>query len=137
MIDVKKNQRWNRVILLYFLIWFLLIENSALAFWQFVGIYECGNVAGTIYFNNGVTPLPINDFTRGCFIELMNTTTNSRVAHFTSDDFGRYTSPQVPQGSYYLKVIFTDEVIGISTAFDINASQVRSVDIIASMEPIN
>lgn len=137
MADVKKNQRLNRAVMLYFLIWFLLIGNSALAFWQFVGIYECGNVAGTIYFNNGVTPLPINDFNHGCFVELMNTTTNSQAAYFISDDFGRYTSPQVPQGSYYLKVIFTDKVVGISTAFDINASKITSVDIATSMKTLN
>ena len=136
MFDQKKDHRLNRAIMLYFLIWFLFVVNSALAFWQFVGIYQYGNVAGTIYFNNGVTPLPINGRNPGTFIELMNTTTDSRTAYFTSDDFGRYTSPQVPQGSYYLKVIFDDKIVGISTDFDIIASKATSVDITASMKPL-
>lgn len=133
MFDEKKDQKLNRIIMLYFLIWFLFIANSALVFWQFVGVYQYGNVAGTIYFDNGVTPLPVNK-DPGSFVMLMNTTTNSRTTFFASDDFGRYTSSKVPQGSYYLKVIFDDTVVGISPAFDINASKVTSVDIVTSIE---
>lgn len=129
MFGEKKDERWNRVIMLYFLIWLLFIENSAVAFWQFVGLHHSGHVTGTIYYNDGVTPLPISLPQEGSFIELMNTTTNSRIAYFTADDFGRYTSPQVPEGNYYLKVMLVDTIIGVSTEFDINASQVTPVDI--------
>ena len=131
MID-KKNKKFIRAIINFALICLIFIESSSVAFGQLLSPYYHGSVTGTVYYSDEITPLPLNDKKNGSCIELWNTTSNSITTYITTDDSGKYKSPQVRVGSYYLSAKIDNNYVGTSKAFNIKRSLSLPVDLTTS-----
>lgn len=133
--DKRDEDRLIRALMVFVLICLLFHMNLAVTFGQMVSPQKHGNVKGTIYYSDGVTPLAVNDKQNGSYIQLWNTTTDTITASFPTNDYGKYASPSVPEGSYYLDVLVKNNLKGASKAFYIVGDQNISVDLTTSRTP--
>jgi hypothetical protein len=135
MTDDKKNDRLIRAVMVLILICLLFICSVASG--QILSPSDFGSVSGTTYYSDGVTPLPLNDTNNGSYIALFNTTTNSRITYFNTDNFGKYTSPQVPAGSYQILAMYNNNNVVNNSTFSIVAGQNVPLDLDTSRTSTN
>jgi hypothetical protein len=134
--DKKKEERLLVALMVFVLI--SLLFFSPVAFGQSVSVSSgYGAITGTVYSNDGVSPLLLNDADHGSCLELFNTTTGNRTAWFDDDASGLYTSKPVPAGSYILKAFLKDALVGNSTVFTLNDSEIKTIDLQTSRMPTN
>lgn len=131
MID-KRNKKFIRTIINFTLIYLIFIESSSVAFGQLLSPHYHGSVYGTVYYDDGITPLQVNDKINGSYIELWNITSNSIISDMTTDDSGKYKSQQVPVGLYYLCVKVNNEYVGTSNIFNITRNVSLPMDLTTS-----
>jgi len=95
-----------------------------------------GKVTGTIFYNDGVTPLILNNSTNGTDVQLFNTSTSTVISTFVTDNTGKFISPEVPAGNYVLYGYYNNSSIG-HTYLTIVANSTIQKNLTTSRMPAN
>lgn len=135
--NLKRNEEKLIVAFMIFSL-ICLLFFSPVAFGQAISLpIGYSAVTGTIYSNDGVTPLQVADTFNGSYIGLYNATTDNRTSYYTNDLMGLYSTGSVTPGNYYLKVFAKDALVGRSTVFALNENEIKTVDLQTSRMPTN
>ena len=73
------------------------------------------NVTGTVFYNDGTTPLPLTNVAADNYVQLFNLTDQIRYSIIT-DNNGTFISPDVPAGEYYLYA-YDGSTIPVASAY--------------------
>ncbi len=72
-----------------------------------------GYITGTIFYNDGITQLLVNNLLYTSQVELWNLTSTSNTASISYiDDNGCYTSSSVPESMYKVYVKYENNYVG-------------------------
>ncbi len=136
MIDKQKNEKLIRAVMLLILICLLFSGYCSVAFGQITRPQDKGYVTGTIFYNDGITPLLVNDSLYASQVELWNVTSNTASILYT-DDNGYYTSSGVPAGTYKVYVKYENNYAGETDNFSVIAGQNVTANVKTSRMPTN
>ncbi|MPM50889.1 hypothetical protein SDC9_97635 [bioreactor metagenome] len=127
------------VIILICLIFFE--DNSLVAFGQITPpqYANSGRISGVIYYNDGETPLFLNNTTG--IVEITNSTTYDLVAELYTNSSGYFITPYIPSGEYQVHIggVSGNSIISISDFINatVVAGQVTTVNVQTSRTPID
>ncbi len=134
MIDKKTNERFIGAVMVFVLICLLFTGNISVAFGQITRPQDMGYVDGTIFYNDGITPLSIDDSMYASQVELWNVTSDTASILYT-DNNGYYTSSCVPAGTYKVYVKYDNNYVGNTTNFTVIPGQTAIANVETSSMP--
>jgi hypothetical protein len=136
MVDKERNERLIKALMVLVLICLLLIGNSSVAFGQITRPQDMGYISGTIYYEDGITPLVIDNLTSDDHIELWDLTTNTARILYT-DENGLYTSTSIPTGPYRVAVWYDGIYAGSTEDLTVVAGETITANVETSRIPKN
>ena len=136
MLDKERNERLIKALMIIVLICLLIIGTGSVAFGQIARPQDMGYISGTIYYNDGVTPLLINNLTSDDHIELWDLTTNTATILYT-DENGVYTSSAIPVGPYRVAVWYDGSYAGSTDDLTTVAGETITANVETSRIPGN